>query len=65
LRFEEIAAELDTDAASLRAALHSIRDDGRIWVDGKARATKYTAVGRGKGAVGGRGAGDAGRSGAD
>jgi hypothetical protein len=46
-RSEEIARELDTDAASLRAAMHSLRDAGRLRVDGKARATKYTAVGRG------------------
>lgn len=45
-RSEEIANELGTDAASLRAALHGLRDDGKIKVEGKARATKYTATGR-------------------
>jgi hypothetical protein len=34
---DEIALELDTDAASLRPALHTIRDEGRIRVDGEAR----------------------------
>jgi hypothetical protein len=44
-RSEEIAAELGTDALSLRAILHELRDAGRIKVEGKARATRYTAVG--------------------
>jgi hypothetical protein len=46
-RSEEIATELGTDAASLRSALHGLRDAGKVKVDGKARATRYTAVGRG------------------
>lgn len=45
-RSEVIAAEMETDAASLRASLHALRDAGRIRVDGKARATKCMAVGR-------------------
>jgi hypothetical protein len=44
-RSEEIAAELGTDAISLRSVLHTLRDEGRVRVEGKARATRYTAVG--------------------
>ena len=40
-RSEEIAAELGADTASLRAVLHQLRDDGKISVQGKARATRY------------------------
>jgi len=43
-RSEEIAAELGTDAARLRSVLHVLRDEGKIRVEGKARATRYTAV---------------------
>ena len=43
-RSEEIAAELGTDAPGLRAVLHGLRDEGRIRAEGKARATRYTAV---------------------
>ena len=43
-RSEEIAAELSTDGVSLRSVLHQLRDDGRISVEGKARATRYAAV---------------------
>jgi hypothetical protein len=45
-RSEQIASELGTDALSLRSALHGLRDDGKIKVEGKARATKYTVMGR-------------------
>jgi len=44
-RSEEIAAELGTDAVRLRSVLHRLRDEGRIRVEGKARATRYTAAG--------------------
>ncbi len=40
-RSEEIAEEVGADAAGLRAVLHQLRDDGRISVEGKARATRY------------------------
>ncbi len=43
-RSEEIAAELGVDTLSLRTVLHQLRDDGRIRVEGKARATRYLAV---------------------
>ena len=43
-RSEEIAAELWTDAASLRPVLHRLRDEGKVKVEGKARATRYTAM---------------------
>jgi hypothetical protein len=42
-RSEEIAAELATDTLSLRSVLHQLRDDGKIKVEGKARATTYSA----------------------
>jgi len=42
---EEIAAELGTDGVSLRAVLHQLRDDGKISVEGKARATRYATAG--------------------
>jgi hypothetical protein len=45
-RSEEMAAELGTDTGALRPVLHQLRDDGRLRVDGKARATRYTALGR-------------------
>jgi len=44
-RSEEICAELGTDAASLRGVLHQLRDKKRVKVEGKARATRYTAKG--------------------
>jgi hypothetical protein len=43
-RSEEIAGSLGADAATLRSALHRLRDEGRIKVEGKARATRYTAT---------------------
>ena len=42
-RSEEISSELSTDTASLRPVLHGLRDEGKITVEGKARATKYSA----------------------
>ena len=41
-----VAAYLETNAASLRAALRTLRNAGRIRIDGKTQATKYTAVGQ-------------------
>jgi DNA-binding transcriptional regulator PaaX len=41
-RGEEIAAELGTDTDTLRPVLHRLRDDGKIKVQGKARATSYS-----------------------
>jgi hypothetical protein len=43
-RSEEIAGSLGADAATLRSALHRLRDEGKIKVEGKARATRYTAT---------------------
>lgn len=43
-RSEDMFAELETDAASLRPVLHQLRDSGKVKVEGKARATRYTAV---------------------
>jgi hypothetical protein len=40
-RSEDISAELGTDTATLRPVLHALRDEGRISVEGKARATSY------------------------
>ncbi len=40
---EDICAQLGTDAISLRPVLHDLRDGGRVRVEGKARATRYTA----------------------
>lgn len=45
-RSEEICAELGTDAAGLRGVLHQLRDEGKVKVEGKARATRYTAKGK-------------------
>jgi hypothetical protein len=45
-RSEEMAAELSTDAPSLRAVLHRLRDDGKVRVEGQARATRYSVTGR-------------------
>ncbi len=42
-RSEEISSELGTDTARLRPVLHRLRDEGRIKVKGKARATRYSA----------------------
>ena len=42
-RSEDIGAILGTDAASLRPVLHRLRDEGKVKVEGKARATRYTA----------------------
>ncbi len=42
-RSEEICSELGTDAASLRPVLHQLRDEGKLKVQGKARATRYSA----------------------
>jgi hypothetical protein len=41
---EDICAELGTDAVSLRNVLHDLRDQGRVKVEGKARATRYSAA---------------------
>ena len=43
-RSEEICGELGTDAASLRPVLHRLRDTGKVKVEGKARATKYSVI---------------------
>jgi hypothetical protein len=43
-RSEEICAELGTDSAALRPVLHKLRDDGKLRVEGKARATTYSAA---------------------
>ena len=40
---QNLCSELGTDAASLRPVLHELRDDGKIKVEGKARATRYSA----------------------
>jgi hypothetical protein len=45
-RSEEMASELGTDTGALRPVLHKLRDAGRVRVDGKARATRYTAIGK-------------------
>jgi DNA-binding IclR family transcriptional regulator len=42
-RGEEIAAEFGTNTDTLRPVLHRLRDEGRVKVSGKARATTYTA----------------------
>lgn len=44
-RSEEMANELGTDTAALRPILHRLRDEGRIRVEGKARATRYSLTG--------------------
>jgi hypothetical protein len=41
---ERIAAELGTDTDRLRPVLHQLRDDGKVRVEGKARATRYAVV---------------------
>ena len=41
---EEICGELGTDAARLRPVLHRLRDEGKVKVEGKARATRYSAA---------------------
>jgi len=43
-RSEEICGKLGTNAASLRRVLHRLRDDGKVEVEGKGRATTYSAV---------------------
>jgi hypothetical protein len=43
-RSEQIAEEIGTDALGLRAVLHQLRDDGKITVEGKARATRYATA---------------------
>ncbi len=45
-RSEEICGELGTSAATLRPVLHRLRDERRVKVEGRARATRYTALGR-------------------
>ena len=45
-RSEQIAEEVGADAFGLRAVLHQLRDDGKISVEGKARATRYAAAAR-------------------
>ncbi len=42
-RSEEISSELATDTARLRPVLHRLRDEGRVKIVGKARATRYSA----------------------
>ena len=42
-RSEEISRELGTDTASLRPVLHRLRDEGKVKLVGKARATRYSA----------------------
>ena len=42
-RSEQICGELGTDAARLRPVLHRLRDEGTVKVEGKARATRYSA----------------------
>jgi len=41
-RSEELCEEFGTDALSLRPVLHELRDDGKLKVEGKARATRYS-----------------------
>jgi len=42
-RSEEMCDELGTDALSLRPVLHALRDEGKVKVEGQARATRYSA----------------------
>ena len=42
-RSEDIYGHLGTDAASLRPVLHRLRDEGKVKVEGKARAMRYLA----------------------
>ena len=42
-RSEEICGELGTRAVGLRPVLHRLRDEGLVSVEGKARATRYSA----------------------
>ena len=42
-RSGEICGALGTDSASLRPVLHRLRDEGKVRVEGKARATRYSA----------------------
>ena len=42
-RSEEIYGEIGADAASLRPVLHRLRDEGKVKVEGKKRATRYSA----------------------
>jgi len=42
-RSEDICAELGTGTATLRPVLHALRDEGKVKVTGKARATAYAA----------------------
>jgi len=41
-RSEELCEEFGTDAVLLRPVLHELRDDGKLKVEGKARATRYS-----------------------
>ena len=43
---EEICGKLGTGTVSLRSVLHRLRDEGKVRVKGKARATRYTARSR-------------------
>jgi hypothetical protein len=43
-RSEDIAAGLGTDTAGIRPALVALRQDGRVAVEGKARATRYSVA---------------------
>ncbi len=47
-RGEEIATEFGTHTATLRSVLHQLRAEGRISVEGKARATRYSNGGTSK-----------------
>ena len=42
-RSEEISSEMGTDTARLRPVLHRLRDEGKVKIVGKARATRYSA----------------------
>jgi hypothetical protein len=45
-RSEQMATDLGTETGVLRPVLHELRDSGKVKVEGKARATRYTAAGR-------------------
>lgn len=43
-RSQDICAALSTDAATLRRVLRGLRDEGQVLVEGRARATRYSAL---------------------
>jgi len=45
-RSEQMAADLSTETSALRPVLHELRDEGKVKVEGKARATRYTVAGK-------------------